>query len=56
MFSSPSIFEIIFKMKKVISKLRIKKTGQKQVNVPKQKETEDWEEHDLIELKKVEVK
>ena len=42
--------------KKVISKLRVKKTGQKQVNVPKQKETKDWEESDLIELKKVDIK
>ena len=44
-------------VKKIISKLRKnKKTGQKGVNVPKIKETENWEEEDLIELKKVKIK
>ncbi len=29
---------------------------QKKVTVPKQKETEDWEKGDLVELKKVKLK
>lgn len=43
--------------KKVIAKLRRNKaTKQKVLNVPKQTETEHWEEEDLIEMKKVELK
>jgi hypothetical protein len=42
---------------KVISKIRVNKTTkQKTVNVPKQKETENWNQGDLVELNKVEIK
>lgn len=44
-------------MKKVIAKIRQNKNNnQKVVTIPKQKETEDWEENDLVEIKKVNVK
>ena len=44
-------------VKKITSKLRKNKTNQQKiVTVPKQKETEKWDEGDLIELKKVEIK
>ncbi|MCH7519553.1 MAG: hypothetical protein IH964_11085 [Candidatus Dadabacteria bacterium] len=43
--------------KKVIAKLTEAKNQygsiQKKITVPKQKETEDWEKGDLIELKKM---
>lgn len=42
--------------KKIITKLAVDSRGYKRCSVPKQKETENWEEGDLIELKKVEVK
>ena len=43
-------------MKRVISKLRQLKSGQKIVTVPKMDETKDWEKEDLIELNKRKLK
>jgi len=41
----------------IVSKVRVnKKTNQKILNVPKQKETEEWIQGDLVELNKVEIK
>ncbi len=44
-------------VKKIISKVRKHKVhGQKTVTVPKQEETETWEDGTLVELKEVEIK
>ena len=40
----------------IISKIRInKKTGQKTATIPKQKETKNWKERELVEIRKVKI-
>ena len=42
---------------KIISKIRINKTtGQKTLTIPKQKETKEWKEGELVEIRKVKIK
>jgi len=42
---------------KILNKIRVNKTtGQKTVTIPKQKETENWKEGELVEIKKVKIK
>ncbi len=42
---------------KIISKIRVNKiNGQKVITIPKQKETEDWEGGDYVEINKVKIK
>lgn len=42
---------------RILNKIRINKTtGQKTVTIPKQKETEDWQEGEMVEIRKVEIK
>lgn len=42
---------------KILGKMRINKTtGQKTVTIPKQKDTEDWKEGELVEIRKVKIK
>lgn len=41
----------------IIARIRINKTtGQKTVTIPKQKETEDWKENELVEIRKVKIR
>ena len=41
----------------ITNKIRINKTtGQKTVTIPKQKETENWKEGDIVEIRKVRIK
>ena len=37
----------------IVSKVSVGKTKQKRLTIPKQKETEDWEQDDLIKMEKL---
>ncbi len=42
---------------KIIGRIRINKTsGQKVVTIPKQKETEDWKEGEIVKIERAEIK
>lgn len=41
----------------IVNRIRINKTtGQKTVTIPKQKETENWKEGELVKIIKVKIK